>query len=607
MYETEISDSEVPASELPGDILQLFSQSKSSVTHRSLISWAEHCTECTMPGCFSTCEFYTPRPDLKCRRFEDGIVGVKMDNGPVSHLMKITFRKWGKLEGKGSTELFPLETAIRREKQDHKLSSLQHSVPLPYNLRVLGARARSRKKEPKPSAGNSSTGLQANCFIVECYNPSPEPVTISVTMRPDSEPIRTQYQNFMELQPGHNIHQLPMAEIQKFLSLEKPFIVQIQPQPDMPGLVLYFGLLDFAYDPALKEDTPNLEKVSSSGDKPKKVKCVVWDLDNTLWSGTLIEDGAEKLVLNDSAVQLIKDLDARGILNSVASKNNAEDALAVLEKYDLTEYFLYPDISWEPKSLALKRIAKKLNIGIDTFAFIDDQPFERAEVSETIPEVLCFDVTEIREILSHPSFDVPVTADGKNRRLLYKSQVQREEAMEDTDGDYEGFLKSCDLVLTSQALSESSLDRVYELAQRTNQMNFTGNRYPRKTLSAIMEDPDLDTYVLDCKDRFGDYGVIGFSIVRKSDATMQDLMFSCRIQSKRVDHAFLTHVIRKYHDPESEGFKVEYRQSPKNTPSAQIFSDMGFIETDKLEDKSILSYPRDEQLPVNEIVTVNEK
>lgn len=606
MYETEISTTTLTSAVLPNEITAPFSVNDKSITHRSLIAWEEHCTECTMPSCFSTCEYYTPRSDLKCRRFEDGIVGVSLPNGITSHLMKITFRKWGKLEGRGTTQLFPLSQALQKERMDVRLSALQHSMPIPYGLNILGARIRRKFKEPKRQTAPDSTTLQPNCFIIECYNPSASLITISVTMRPTAVANKVQFQHFMELEPGYNFVCLPLESITRFIDLEEDFLIQLQPQPDMPGLVLYFGAVDFAINQDLQARAP-AAPAGTASPKPKKIKCVVWDLDNTLWSGTLIEDGEAKLVLNEEAVKLIKNLDERGILNSIASKNNAEEALAVLKKYDLEDYFLYPDISWGPKSLALERIATRLNIGIDTFAFIDDQPFERAEVSETLPGVLCFDVTEIDTILNNPAFDVPVSKESKGRRHLYKDQIEREEAEGASEGDYEKFLISCNLQLTAAPLSEQSLDRVYELAQRTNQMNFSGNRYSRDALSSIMENPDLATYVLSCQDRFGDYGVIGFSIVRISDATMQDLMFSCRIQSKRVDHAFLTHVIRKFHQPGKQAFKVEYKESPKNTPSAQIFSDMGFIETDKDDQKSILSYPDDVELPTNNIVTVNQK
>lgn len=110
----------------------------------------------------------------------------------------------------------------------------------------------------------------------------------------------------------------------------------------------------------------------------QKIKCVVWDLDNTLWDGILTE--GDDVQLRDGIIDIIKTLDERGILQSVASKNNFEDAYKKLEELGVAEYFLYPQINWNPKSEAVKKIAENINLGIDSFAFIDDSEFEREEV-----------------------------------------------------------------------------------------------------------------------------------------------------------------------------------------------------------------------------------
>lgn len=606
MYETEASSATLDPNDIPTEVLNHFDVRRETITHRSQIVWAEHCTECTMPSCFNTCDYYSPRQDLKCRRFENGIIGIESKNSLVGHFMKITFRKWGKLEGKGSTKLLPTDAARRREEADLKISKIIEMIPMPYNVRLLSNRLRTKLKGPSSADLNNSSTPQPNSFVLECYNPTETPVTISLTVRPELL-SGTQYQKFFDLAPGHNLFQLPISEISRFINVNEKFLAQVQPQPDLPGLTLYFGILDFVFDHKLGDFVQELSDPNNLAKDLPKIKCVVWDLDNTLWKGTLIEDGQDNLILNEQAVQILKDFDSRGILNSIASKNNQEEALAVLRKFRIEEYFLYPDISWEPKSIAIRRIAAKLNIGIDTFCFIDDQPFEIAEVSASHPNLLAKDIAEIEDLLQHPRFDITVSSESKNRRLLYKSQIERETAQLDQNDDYEKFLTSCNLILSIEPLTERTQLRVYELAQRTNQMNFSGNKYPRKTLNAIADNEDLDTFVLSCKDRFGDYGIIGFSIVRKSDATMQDLMFSCRIQSKRVDHAFLSHIINKYHNPPVACFHVEYKISEKNTPSAQIFSEMSFIEVGKIGDKTILEYPKAAPLPTNNIVEIIQR
>jgi predicted enzyme involved in methoxymalonyl-ACP biosynthesis len=145
---------------------------------------------------------------------------------------------------------------------------------------------------------------------------------------------------------------------------------------------------------------------------------------------------------------------------------------------------------------------------------------------------------------------------------------------------------------------------VHELATRTNQMNFSGNRYDRTVLREILAAPHLETYVLACEDRFGSYGVIGFSIVDRREPRMTDLMFSCRIQSKRVEHAFLAFVIREYFKQTDKDFLVSYRKTDKNAPSGQVFWDSGMNEIGNTNGVLLLSYPRNQALPDDGIIDV---
>ena len=130
----------------------------------------------------------------------------------------------------------------------------------------------------------------------------------------------------------------------------------------------------------------------NAGDK-KEIKCVVWDLDNTLWDGILLE--SNEVRLKPQIRQIIQTLDSRGILHSIASKSNYDDAMARITEFKLEEFFLYPEISWNAKSASIKRIQENLNIGLDALMFIDDQPFERDEVHHEHPEVLCLDASQV--------------------------------------------------------------------------------------------------------------------------------------------------------------------------------------------------------------------
>ena len=157
---------------------------------------------------------------------------------------------------------------------------------------------------------------------------------------------------------------------------------------------------------------------------------------------------------------------------------------------------------------------------------------------------------------------------------MYRVESVRQESARDFQDDYLAFLKHCDIRLQIWPLTEGNLERVHELTQRTNQMNFSGNRYDRKVLKEVLHNRFLDTYVLSCEDRFGSYGIIGFGIVDNREPRMTDLMFSCRIQSKRVEHAFLALLLRKYVSLTGRDFHANYRKTSRNLPSGQVFADL---------------------------------
>jgi FkbH-like protein len=153
-------------------------------------------------------------------------------------------------------------------------------------------------------------------------------------------------------------------------------------------------------------------------------------------------------------------------------------------------------------------------------------------------------------------------------------------------------------------MTEDNLERVHELTQRTNQMNFSGNRYDRDVLRNLLSSPHLDTFVLSCEDRFGSYGVIGFSIVDRREPRMTDLMFSCRIQSKRVEHAFLAWMMRKYIIETRKDFFANYRKTPRNAPSGQVFADMSMEETGTSDGVLSLRFPKGREVPDDGVISI---
>ena len=255
--------------------------------------------------------------------------------------------------------------------------------------------------------------------------------------------------------------------------------------------------------------------------------------------------------------------------------------------------------------MAVGEIARRLNIGIDTLAFVDDQPFERAEVAARQPSVMAVDAVELSSLLDHARLDVPVTAESARRRELYRTEMQREAALEQASGDYLTFLRTCGMEIELGPITPALIGRVHELAQRTNQMNFSGNRYTISHIEAISADPALDAFVVSARDMFGDYGIVGFAVVERESALMRDLMFSCRIQGKNVDHAVLTFLINRSLAEGHLVFRAVYRESERNRPAAEVFWSMGFTRTETNGVTDTLAYDTETSgLPNEDIVKV---
>lgn len=595
MYETEVNYKVESASELPAEVISALAELKGKVLARTVLPWSEHCTECVWPTCYTTCDLYAPREDGRCRRFAEGMVRVECEEAINSYLLKIQFKRWAKLWCPANVRLHTTEMAARLEQRDHRIATMLHQLPLPWGIKAKVVGKRYGLKKRLASRPADSDKLPTS-FLLECYNPARSAVQLSLTMRSLNPQVKIPFQTLIELAPGFHRLRVPVSEISKSFDLCQPFSIELIPNEAEHGgnlTTLYFGLMDFVQE--VEQET---------GKGKKKIKCVVWDLDNTLWDGILVEDGPEKLKLKPEIAEIIRALDSRGILNSLASKNNHDEALQVLRRFEIEEYFLCPQISWLPKSEGIRAIAQQLNIGLDSLLFVDDSEFELEQVKAVCPEVRVLNASQYRAIPDMEECRVPVTAESKARRKMYQIEAQRQDLAEGFSDDYMAFLRHCQIRLSLKPMTEDNLDRVHELTQRTNQMNFSGSRYDRDVLKGILATPHLDTYLLSCEDRFGSYGVVGFSIVDSREPRMTDLMFSCRIQSKRVEHAFLAYIVRAYIAGSGKDFYANYRKTPRNEPSGKVFADLGMEEVSVADGVTSLVFPKNKQVPNDGVIEI---
>jgi FkbH-like protein len=594
MYETEANHKVESCSQIPSEVVSALAELKGKILGRTVLPWSEHCTECVWPTCYSTCDLYSPREDGRCRRFSDGMVRVDCPETLNSYLLKIRFKRWGKLWSPGSVRLHSSAQAERLERRDYRIGTVLYQLPISPGVKatVTGKRYSFKKRIASRSADSANLPTS---FLLECYNPESHAVRLSLTLRAVNEDVKIPFQKLIELTPGFHRIRIPIKEIVGVFDVRKPFNIELIPD-DVERveneITLYFGLMEF------------VQEVEQAAEKSSKIKCVVWDLDNTLWDGILVEDGPRKLKLKPGIAEVIRALDARGILHSVASKNNHDEAMQTLKQFQLDEYFLCPQISWEPKSEGIRRIAQQLNIGVNSLLFVDDSPFELEQVKAVCPEVRLLDAVQYRSLPDMKECQVPVTAESKERRKMYRVEAERQDLAQGFGEDYMAFLRHCQIQLSIRPMTEENLDRVHELTQRTNQMNFSGNRYDRDVLRNILATPYLDTYVLTCEDRFGSYGVVGFSIVDSREPRMTDLMFSCRIQSKRVEHAFLSHILRVYIHKSGKDFWANYRKTPRNAPSGKVFADLGMEEVAVTDGLTSLAFRKNQTVPDDRVIRI---
>lgn len=276
----------------------------------------------------------------------------------------------------------------------------------------------------------------------------------------------------------------------------------------------------------------------------KFVKCVVWDLDDTLWSGTLLEGDA--VVPDPKIVEAIKEFDRRGILNSIASRNDAATALAKLEELAIAEYFLFPQIDWGAKHASVARIASDLSIGTDTIAFIEDQAFERDEVAHSLPGVRCYPPDEVPRLLGLPEFTPPfVSEESARRRSMYVAEADRSKAESQFRGPKEEFLAGLKMTMIITPAGAEDLRRAEELTVRTNQLNTTGRTYSYEELDGFRGSPDHLLLMATLEDRYGSYGKVGLALVELGEDTwtLKLLLMSCRVMSRGVGSVMLNHVM----------------------------------------------------------------
>jgi len=327
----------------------------------------------------------------------------------------------------------------------------------------------------------------------------------------------------------------------------------------------------------------------------RSAKCLVCDLDNTLWGGVVGEDGYDGIKLDgeypggafQALQRAILDIADRGVILAIASKNNAEDALHVLREHP--GMLLRPDrfaairINWNPKAQSLREIAKELNIGIDSLVFLDDNPVERAHIRHEVPEVTVLELPEdpmayADTLRACPLFErLRLSAEDRERGNYYAVQRQRSE-LQAAMGSPDDYLRKLETVATVGRADELTIPRIAQLTRKTNQFNLTTRRYSDEEIAALSASPDAGVYWLKVADRFGDNGLVGVAILKFHDgkSELDTFLLSCRVIGRTVETAFLSRLREEARSHNAGNLTAWFLPTAKNEPTKDFLPKNGF-------------------------------
>ena len=325
-------------------------------------------------------------------------------------------------------------------------------------------------------------------------------------------------------------------------------------------------------------------------------RCIVLDLDNTLWGGIIGEDGFDGIKLGSdpagkSFVEFQKcllGLFHRGILLAINSKNNFDDAIEVIEKHpDMIlkkEHFTSVKINWNDKVSNIKEISEEMNFGLDNFVFIDDDPINREFMKSSLPQVLTVDLpkdpSKYTQILEEMiEFNVlEITDEDKKRGLMYSQQKERKN-FEKSSSNLQDFLKDMELKVTIKKADKFTIPRISQLILKTNQFNLTTKRYQLEEIQKFSEDNNMIVECVQIEDKFGDNGITGAFIVQKSNSNewiLDTFLLSCRVMGREIEKSILSYIIEIAKKNNVKKLKAEFITTKKNKPIENFLPDCGF-------------------------------
>jgi FkbH-like protein len=328
----------------------------------------------------------------------------------------------------------------------------------------------------------------------------------------------------------------------------------------------------------------------------KRKKCLVLDLDNTLWGGVLGEDGIAGVALGGDypgkAFLLFQhqllELSRQGVILAVSSKNNLEDVRQMWREHpDIVlreEHFVALRVNWNNKADNIREMAQELNIGLDSFVFLDDNPSERELIRKYLPEVIVPDFPEqpyllpvfFKQIVERYFSVYALTDEDKTKTEQYKANAHRANARHFFT-DMKEYIRSLEIVLKIAEANDLTLSRTAQMTQKTNQFNLTTQRYTDADLRKMLHG-GYRLFTISVSDKFGDSGLTGACIVKieKKQATIDTLLLSCRILGKDIEKAFVEYVLQILQMEGIGEVSASYIPTAKNGQVAEFYEQAGF-------------------------------
>ena len=334
-------------------------------------------------------------------------------------------------------------------------------------------------------------------------------------------------------------------------------------------------------------------------------KCLVVDLDNTIWCGIIGEDGTAGIKIGGSypgnvyleLQRQILSLYDRGIILAINSKNNESDVWDAFDNRPemllKRHHFSSWRINWQDKASNLREVASDLNIGLDSVVMLDDNPVEREWIESSLPEVYAANADDplsmVRFLSECRLFDtLSLSTEDALRNKSYAAATARKKLHEESS-DLNSFLETLDVTVEVRNLSPEVLGRFSQLTQKTNQFNLTTRRYSEKQVVSLLDSPRFELFYCSCRDRFADEGIIGAAVIAKEQEvwSIDTFLLSCRVLGRGVEHAFMAAVYDRAKAAGVLALKGEFIRTAKNGQTEFFYEQLGFSLESSTGDRTV--------------------